>query len=163
MTSGNPRTRWRRRATRWLGFAAGALAVTIGGKPPPTKAATATDNAVATPAATRIPAAWQDFGRSLQRQIQARLASNSDAAVRFHDAMERLAAETKPSPSVLLRVWIMTDGTLERIEIDGLPSEEASRDLMTAVGGVDRPPSDMPQPVQLRLSLGANAPTENQR
>jgi hypothetical protein len=164
MTSGNLRTTWWRRAARWLGVAASALAVTVGGRGSITEAATdAEGKSVETSAATPVPAAWQDFAKSLQRQIQDRLASNSDAALRFYDEMARMAVETKPAPSVLIRVWIMSDGKLERIEIDGLPSGQASRDLIAAVGGVDRPPSDMPQPVRLRLSLRAKDRMENQR
>jgi hypothetical protein len=167
MTSGNSRTTWRHRTARWLGVAAGALAVTVGGKPSLTEAAPDEGKASATSATTssamQIPVAWQDFAKSLQRQFQERLASNNDAALRFHDAMARLAGEMKPAPSVLLRVWIMADGRLDRIEIDGRASDQASRDLVAAVGGVDRPPSDMPQPLRMRLSLAAKDRPENRQ
>ena len=164
MTFDSARITWRGRAARWLGVAAGALAMTVGSKPFLAEAATDGEGkSAAASAATQVPAAWQDFAKSLQRQIQDRLASNSDAALRFYNEMARPAAETKPTPSILVRVWIMSDGKLERIEIDGLPTGQAPRDLIAAVGGVNRPPSDMPQPVRLRLSLRAKDHMENQR
>jgi hypothetical protein len=146
------RFRWRRRGARGLGAALGALAVLFGGKAISAKAAPEIDS---TPKAAQVPAAWQDFAKRLQLRLQERLASGSTPSLRFYDAFARRAPEAGAAPpSVVVRVWVMPDGKVQRIELEGL-DDDASHDLSTLLigDGVGSTPLDMPQPLRMRLSL----------
>ncbi len=146
------RTSWRRRGARALGAALGALAVLLGAKPISAKAAPDVDAGLK---AAQAPAAWQDFAKRLQLRLQERLASDSTPALRFHDAIAKRApdAGTAP-PSIVVRLWVMPDGKVQRIELEGL-DDDASHDLSALLigDGVGSTPLDMPQPLRMRLSL----------
>ncbi len=150
--TGGSRILWRRRSARWFGAALGALAVLLWAQPIAVKAATDVDGRLnAAPA----PAAWQDFAKRLQLRLQERLASESTPALRFHDAVARRASDARAaSPSIVVRVWVMPDGKVQRIELEGL-DDDASHDLSTLLigDGVGSTPLDMPQPLRMRLSL----------
>ncbi|WP_454629717.1 hypothetical protein [Bradyrhizobium cenepequi] len=150
--TGGGRISWRRRGARGLGAALGALAVLLGAKPTSAKAAPDVDSSMK---AAQVPPAWQDFAKRLQLRLQERLASESTPALRFHDAIARRAADAgAASPSIVVRVWVMPDGKVQRIELEGL-DDDASHDLSALLigDGVGSTPLDMPQPLRMRLSL----------
>jgi hypothetical protein len=162
--SGQRHRSWRR-AVRWLGVIAGTLAASIGSKSI-SKAASEIDAGLTTAGTVPAPLspAWAEFARRLQLRIQERLASDNEAAARFHQEMTRLAVDDRSAaPSVIVKVWVMADGQVERVAMDGPHSGEALRDLSLAlVGeGVGNVPLDMPQPLRLRLSLRPKAPAES--
>jgi protein TonB len=81
------------------------------------------------------------------------------AGVLKSEIMDRLQDEAslrKGSYSVLVRVWVRADGTIERVQ---LPQSTGDRDrdrlLESALQRIGRisqsPPADMPQPVSLRI------------
>ncbi|MCA1452484.1 hypothetical protein I6F35_04530 [Bradyrhizobium sp. BRP22] len=110
------RVSWRRRSARGLGAALGALAVLFGDKPTSARAAPDVDGRLN---AAQVPAAWQDFAKRLQLRLQERLASDSTPALRFHDAIARRAPEAGAAPpSIVVRVWVMPDGKVQRIELE---------------------------------------------
>ncbi|MCA6108177.1 hypothetical protein [Bradyrhizobium cenepequi] len=148
---GRGRICWRQRA-RGIGAALGALAVLLAAESTSARAAPDVDGWLnAAPA----PAAWQDFAKRLQLRLQERLASDTTPARRFHDAIAKRApdAGTAP-PSIVVRVWAMPDGKVQRIELEGL-DDDASHDLSALLigDGVGSTPLDMPQPLRMRLSL----------
>jgi hypothetical protein len=150
--NGRGRVSWRRRAARGLGAALGALVVLLGAKATSAKAAPDVDGR---PKAAAVPVAWQDFAKRLQLRLQERLASDSTPAFRFHDAVAKRAPDAAAAPpSIVVRVWVMPDGKVQRIELEGL-DDDASHDLSALLigDGVGSTPLDMPQPLRMRLSM----------
>ena len=148
--TGGRRVSWRKRGARGLGAVLGALVVLLGAKPTAAKAAPDIDGRMKT-----APAAWQDFAKRLQLRLQERLASDSTPALRFHDAIAKRAPDAEAAPpSIVVRVWVMPDGKVQRIELEGL-DDDASHDLSALLigDGVGSTPLDMPQPLRMRLSL----------
>jgi hypothetical protein len=158
--TGGSRILWRRPTAPRLGAALGALVVLLAAKPISARAATDVDGSLnAAPA----PAAWQDFAKRLQLRLQERLASDSTPALRFHDAVARRAFDARAAPpSIVVRVWVLPDGKVQRIELEGL-DDDASHDLSALLigDGVGNTPLDMPQPLRMRLSLRPKTPVEN--
>jgi hypothetical protein len=145
--------RWTR-LLRWLGPATGLLGAGLG-------AGTATVAAQQSDyrAAAAAPAAWQQFAKQLQDRFQQRLAVDDEATRRFQDDMAKRAGAAQATPaSVIARTWILPDGKIERIEFDGLDSAVAvNLRALLSRGDVGVPPSEMLQPVLLRLSLRPNS------
>ncbi|WP_210164439.1 hypothetical protein [Bradyrhizobium sp. Ai1a-2] len=151
---------WRRRVARGLGAALGALVVLLGAKPIAARAAPDVDGRLK---AASAPAAWQDFAKRLQLRLQERLASESTPALRFHEAIAKRTPDAGATPpSIVVRVWVMPDGKVQRIELEGL-DDDASHDLSALLigDGVGSTPLDMPQPLRMRLSLRPKTPPEN--
>jgi hypothetical protein len=158
--TGGSRVSWRRRAVRGLGAVLGALGVLLGAKPTAAKAAPDADGRME---AAPAPASWQDFAKRLQLRLQERLSSDSTQALRFHDAIAKRAPDAGAAPpSIVVRVWMMPDGKVQRIELEGL-DDDASHDLSALLigDGVGSTPLDMPQPLRMRLSLRPKTRGEN--
>jgi hypothetical protein len=150
-----------RRGFRWLGLALGVLAVNFGAR---TTASAVAREVNQSEAAAETPASWQDFAKRLQLQLQARLTSDDEPALSFHEAMSKLVqASGMSSPAMVVRVWLMPDGKIERLELEGLKSDDALRELYAVLrdDSVGSPPADMPQPVRLRFSLVPKPRTED--
>jgi hypothetical protein len=148
-----------RRGSRWLNLTLGALAVLAGGKAEPSIAARQVDYRTT----LEIPPSWLEFASRLQLQFQQELTSDSDTAVRFHDAMSKLEPGRNSNlPTLIVRAWVMPDGKVERLELEGRQNEEALHDLYAVLtgDGVGAVPADMPQPLRLRLSLRPRARPE---
>jgi hypothetical protein len=148
-----------RRTFPWLRIVLGALAVVFGARVAPAGAATEVDN----PSTTEVPASWQAFARRLQLRFQERLSSDNDNAVRLRDSMAKRAQAGGAAPTLIVRAWVLPDGKVARVELEGSGNEDALRDLSAALTGdaIGTVPSDMPQPLRLRLSLGAKSQPEN--
>jgi hypothetical protein len=135
---------------RWLGAATGVVGAGLG-----TGAASVVAQQSDYQSAAAAPVAWQQFAKQLQDLFQQRLAADEEGARRIQDDMAKRAGAANATPaSVIARTWILPDGKVERMEFDGLDPDVAV-DLRTllARGDVGVPPSDMLQPVHLRLSL----------
>lgn len=147
-----------------LGTATGLLSAGLGAQASPQAAATDTQRSDYRSAAT-APAAWQEFAKQLQGRFQQRLASDDEAARRFEDDMAKLAGgNDAPPPTLIVRTWILPDGKVERVESDGLnPDAAVSLRTLLAGEGVGVPPSDMLQPLHLRLTLRPNDSTEQEK
>lgn len=101
------------------------------------------------------PAVWGAFAQQLQRRFEARLAADDNQARAFQDRLkERDARKDTPPLTFAARVWILPDGTIGRLDFDGLDDTEIAIHLRALLAGdnVGPPPSDMLQPLRLRLS-----------
>jgi len=134
----------------WLGTVTGLLGAGLGAS---------TTSAVAQrsdyQSAAAAPAAWQAFARQLQDRFQQRLAADDDAVRQFYGQMEKRAGGANATPAALtIRTWILPDGKVERLEFDGLdPDVVVNLRAILIRGDVGAPPSDMLQPLHLRLTL----------
>ncbi len=105
--------------------------------------------------AAEAPAAWQTFARQLQGRFQQRLAADDDAARRFHDQLDKRGDADSAAPvAVTVRTWILPDGKVDRLEFNGLdPAAAVDLRALLTRDNVGAPPSDMLQPLHLRLTL----------
>ncbi len=119
----NPRGRRAGSLVRFLqriGAACGIVVAGVG-----TDASSAAAQAVDYRPANAVPSAWQEFAKQLQSRFQERLATDDEAARRFQDGMAKRTADAGgASSSVGVRAWILPDGKIERIEVDG-PNDDA--------------------------------------
>ena len=112
---------------------------------------------------SEVPEAWLSYAQLAGGQFQGRLDGNSRAASVLHayleDRAESATADT-PRPEIVVRVWIDATGAVTHAEFDtlGQPAADAAlRYLLTGSGPLsERPPSDMLQPLRLRLTLRPN-------
>jgi hypothetical protein len=142
----------------WLRVVVGALAVLFATKAQ-VRAASEGDK----PSATEVPAGWQAFAARLQLRFQERLSSDDKNASRLRDTMTKRAKATGAAPTLIVRAWILADGKVSRVELEGLPDENDVHDLGAVLIGetIGAVPPDMPQPLRLRLSLSQKAKPEN--
>jgi hypothetical protein len=143
----------------WLRVVVGALAMLFATRAAPVRAASEADK----PSTTEVPAAWQAFAARLQLHFQERLSSDDKNAFRLRDSMMTRAKAMGAAPTLIVRAWILADGKVSRVELEGLPAENDSHDLEAVLIGdtIGALPPDMPQPLRLRLSLGHKAKPEN--
>lgn len=119
--------------------------------------------------AEQAPQAWIAYAQRVSQQFQTALAGDSEPAQRFSAWVDQLAAaQTDPDggtsqdtaaapPTFRVRVWLDREGTVTRIEADGVDDEQAQADLdavLTARPIGARPPRGMKQPLVVRLAPG---------
>lgn len=150
---GESRVGWLKRLFWSLGTATGLLTVGLGAQASPIDSQRSDYRSAAA-----APAAWQEFAKQLQNRFQQRLAADDEPARRFLDDVAKLAGgKDAAAPTLIVRAWILPDGKIERVESQGLDSVAAVRLRALLAGeGVGLPPSDMLQPLQLRLTLRPN-------
>lgn len=104
-----------------------------------------------------VPAAWQRFAQLVQYRFREWLAADDEVAYRFHLFLEnRVINEDAPPESLVVKVWVAPDGQVERVVFPPLSDAQANEDLRTILtrGNIgEPPPSDMLQPLHLRLAL----------
>jgi len=107
--------------------------------------------------ATAVPEAWQVFARQLQQRFEQQLAGDSDGARRIQDHLTRGRAADAPALKLVLRVWVLDEGKVNRIEVDGMDDAGVRVELRALLmdSSVGAPPPAMLQPLHLRLSLRA--------
>jgi hypothetical protein len=108
--------------------------------------------------ATTVPETWQVFARQLQQRFEQQLAGDSDAARRIQDYLTRQGGGADaPALRLVVRAWVLTDGKVSRVEVDGMDDAGMRVELraLLMAGGVGAPPAEMLQPLHLRLSLRA--------
>lgn len=136
---------------------AGLLVAGIAASKPPVAA----ENGNYRPA-TAAPESWQVFASQLQAQFEQRLAGDDDKARHFQDYLTKRSQEPGVPPmAVVLRTWVLADGSVSRVEFTGIDDREAVDELRALLvnGNVGAPPPEMLQPLHLRLSLRAKDPS----
>lgn len=106
--------------------------------------------------AEAVPASWSRFAQLVQDQFKARLEANDSTADRFRLFLKNRAANGDPSSSALvLHVWIGADGMVERVEFPSLQDRQVEADLRRILErrNIGPPPSEMPQPLRLKMAL----------
>jgi hypothetical protein len=122
------------------------------------KAAPVTEERGGYRAATTVPETWQVFARQLQQKFEQQLAGDSEGARRIQDYLVRRGGGGDAPPlKLVLRAWVLADGKVSRIEVDGMDDAGMRVELraLLMAGGVGAPPPAMLQPLHLRLSLRA--------
>jgi hypothetical protein len=102
-----------------------------------------------------VPETWSQFGQLVQDQFKALLEANDETANRFRLSLNSQPASWELPPSVLLvQVWVGADGKVARLEFPPLQNQQADADLRAILerANIGRPPSDMPQPLRLKLA-----------
>jgi hypothetical protein len=105
--------------------------------------------------ATAVPETWQVFARQLQHRFEQQLAGDSDRARLIQDHLTRDGrGADAPALKLVLRVWVLDDGKVNRIEVDGVDDAGVRVELQALLmdSSIDVPPPAMLQPVHLRLS-----------
>jgi hypothetical protein len=104
-----------------------------------------------------VPASWTQYAQLIQYKFRQWMSADDEIAYRFHLFMEnRVLNEATPPDALVVKVWIASTGKVERVEFPPLPDKQANEDLQTILtrGNIgEPPPSDMLQPVHLKVQL----------
>jgi hypothetical protein len=104
-----------------------------------------------------VPASWTQYAQLIQYKFRQWMSADDEIAYRFHLFMEnRVLNEETPPDALVVKVWIAPTGKVERVEFPPLPDKQANADLQTILtrGNIgEPPPSDMLQPVHLKVQL----------
>ncbi|TDX61392.1 hypothetical protein EDE12_11545 [Methylosinus sp. sav-2] len=103
------------------------------------------------------PAAWRDYALLVGRRVQDWLGQDSEQTRRLRMSLEARSQQNASSSTIVARLWILANGTVERVDLEGFdPADaEALRALLTRQEVGAPPPADMSQPLHLKLSLQA--------
>ena len=98
-----------------------------------------------------FPASWVRFGELAQDQCKARLEIDSRPVDHIRDILE--------DHELQVQLWIGADGRIVRVQPGPGTAENIGLDLATVLDGIriGKPPSDMPQPLLVKLALDAHA------
>lgn len=104
--------------------------------------------------ASAAPAEWQAFAAKVQHRFQDRLSADDAAAHAFQDYMAKRSAD-EAALTVIVRTWVLPDGRIERLEIDGIDDDGTIANVRSLLADqvLDVPPPDMLQPLRLRFLL----------
>ncbi len=107
------------------------------------------------------PAAWGQFAKLVKQRFEERISADEPVANRFRGWLAESQGKPDGAPaSLVVRVWLSANGTVERVSFPALTNRRADDDLHAILmrGTVgEAPPADMLQPLNLRFSL--NLPT----
>lgn len=145
------------RVKRWRAAVAGRLGLAA-----PARKAVAPDPALRQIGSYQpsggVPAAWRQFALAVQSGLQERLSEQDEQTRQVH----RLFCAHGPMGDTLVRavkarVWIAKTGEVARLEFDGVHEKLAIalRDVLAGYPIGAMPPSDVLQPLHLKLSLGS--------
>jgi hypothetical protein len=97
-----------------------------------------------------VPAEWRNYAARLQGSFRDWLAADDKIVSSLGDV------QGMSSRTIIVRAWIASGGTVERVEFSGIDERAAAALRSKLVGGDigTPPPSDMLQPLNLKLSLG---------
>jgi hypothetical protein len=105
------------------------------------------------------PASWNAYSMMLHNMVQVWLADNTDAALRLSSYFEGMRTNDHSGKvSLPLEIWIDAKGTATDVRFPLFAHEQANADMLTVLRGREMPeppPSDMVQPVRLKLTLSA--------
>ncbi len=112
-----------------------------------------------------MPAYWTSYAQLVSNRLIAWLDDpGNQVAERLRKYLEQRTADpanaTSPAASDVVRVWIAPDGTVTKVAFQSLGDAGADAELRQVLtqGQIgEQPPSDMPPPLVLRLSLKRNA------
>lgn len=128
-------------------------AVGLGGAGPSSVAA----QGLAYSPAAGVSRDWRQFAQGLQLHFRDRLQADNGAAGRRLAAF--LAARRRipelPDLKIVVKTWVRSDGTIERLEVGGIDDRQVTADLRAILGSgrISTPPPDLLQPVQIGLTL----------
>jgi hypothetical protein len=107
--------------------------------------------------AAKAPPAWGQFAKLVKYRFEEWVAGDDGAAIRFRAYVKiHRGASDGPPTSLIVKVWVNPDGTVERVSFPSFGDAVATRDLQTILthGNIgEAPPPEMLQPLILRLSL----------
>ncbi|WP_189041378.1 hypothetical protein [Aliidongia dinghuensis] len=105
--------------------------------------------------AQAVPASWAQFAQLVQDQFKARLEADDPTADRFRQFLKTRVVEGSQSNALFIQVWVDAEGKVARLEFQPLQDRQADADLHAILErhAIGRPPSDMPQPVHVKLAL----------
>lgn len=112
-------------------------------------------------APSAAPAEWVRYAEAATGTVSGWLSEEGEAAARFRAYLnETRPATDQPPPPLEIKLWIATDGRVERIDFTPFAHPQPNADLRAAIVGrvLGAPPRDMLQP--LRLSIGMAASTD---
>ncbi|WP_144152892.1 YbaB/EbfC family DNA-binding protein [Paraburkholderia sp. BCC1885] len=139
-----------RKSGKWSGFAAGLFGLVLSWTVP------------AWGQASAIPEPWIAYAQLVGHQFQVWLEADDDTANQLHGYLENRILNAKgdaPPPAIVIRAWIDPSGQVSRVDFDSLGDPKADailRQLLTTHPITEPPPSDMRQPLRVRLHLEAN-------
>jgi hypothetical protein len=122
--------------------------------------------------ADQAPQAWVMYAQRVSERFQTALASDAQPAQRFKAFVDdRIAADTPASgtdaapdtipdslSTLRVKAWLDEKGQVTQVEIQGVDDPQAEADLralLLAQNVGEAPPRRMPQPVIVRLTVGA--------
>ncbi|CAM2152321.1 putative TonB C-terminal domain-containing protein [Pararobbsia alpina] len=105
------------------------------------------------------PPAWIEYAQRVSERMQSVIGSEDDRVVEFRSyfAKQFTTPAGQPLGNLFVEVWIDRSGHITRVEFDpdGDPAEMNNlRRVMTSIVIGLPPPSDMKQPVVVKLGLG---------
>ena len=104
-----------------------------------------------------VPASWTQYAQLIQYKFRQWLSADDEVAYRFHLFLEnRVLNEAAPPDALVVKVWIAANGKVQRVDFPPLQDKQANQDLQTILtrGNIgEAPPSDMLQPVHLKVQL----------
>jgi hypothetical protein len=112
-----------------------------------------------------VPEQWIAYAQLVSHQFQTWLEADDDNANELHRYLNDHipeAAEDNPPYGIGVKAWIGADGRVAKVEFKSLGDANADallRHLLTGHLIIDPPPSDMRQPLRIRLQLTANRET----
>lgn len=106
---------------------------------------------------TDAPPSWGQFAKLVKYRFESWISADDPVANRFRDYLTGHVGKEGGLPSSLMvRVWVNPDGTVERVAFPPLPDQQADADLCVVLkrGNIgEAPPPEMLQPLNLRFSL----------
>ena len=106
---------------------------------------------------TTVPVSWQRYAQLVQYRIGDWMRTDDDVTHRFHVYLEnRIINEPGPPQTLIVKIWVSQTGKVSRAEFRPLADAQANTDLRTILErGVvgEAPPSDMLQPMHLKIAL----------
>ena len=145
---GAPFRRWLRWTGKYLGITIGAgAALTLLPLPAQDVTYRASESA---------PIAWREFALKVQARLHERLSAGDEVTQVVHRRLEEQANSAGDAQFLVLKVWVTPSGRVERLDADELDSETATslRGILVQQEVGATPPSDLLQPLHLKLSLG---------
>lgn len=107
----------------------------------------------------KAPPAWGQFAKLVKYRFEEWIAADDGAAIRFRAYLKiHRGASDGPPQSLVVKVWVNPDGTVERVSFPAFGDAVATQDLRTILtrGNIgEAPPPEMLQPLVLRFSLPA--------
>lgn len=105
------------------------------------------------------PASWNAYSMMLHNMVRVWLADNTDAAIRLNSYFEGMRTNVRGGKlSLPLEIWIDPKGMVADVRFPLFAHEQANADMLTVLRSREMPeppPSDMVQPVRLKLTLSA--------
>lgn len=138
------------RVTGWL---AALLGVGLG-------AATQAEPQSISPSAA--PAEWVRYAQGATEAVTALIEAESETATRLRAYLDNMRpAPDRPTAPLILKLWVTSDGKIERIAFAPFAHPEPSQDLQSLLVGQQlpgTPPADMLLPLNIAVQIDPATP-----